>query len=222
MRNIAARVFSRAEWREAAMIGKLKGVVDSFGDEFVILDVHGVGYVVTCSSRTLQNLPRPGEAATLAIETQVREDSIRLFGFLQEAERDWFRLLQSVQGVGAKVALAILSILPPGELAGAIAMQDKAMVSRASGVGPKLAARIVAELKDKAPAFGSVDPSAVQLAGGEAPLEPGAAQDAISALCNLGYARPQAATAVAASVKALGEGADASALIRRGLKELAK
>ena len=140
------------------MIGKLRGVVDSFGDDFVILDVAGVGYVVNCSSRTLQHLPRAGEPATLAIETQVREDSIRLFGFSRDAERDWFRLLQSVQGVGAKVALAILSILPPDELANAIAMQDKATVSRASGVGPKLAARIVAELKDKAPAFASVDP----------------------------------------------------------------
>jgi holliday junction DNA helicase RuvA len=204
------------------MIGKLKGVVDSFGEDWVILDVHGVGYVVSCSVRTLQNLPRPGEAAALAIETQVREDSIRLFGFLQEAEREWFRLLQSVQGVGAKVALAILSILSPDELSGAIAMQDKAMVSRAPGVGPKLAARIVAELKDKAPAFGSVDVAAARIAGSDAAAEPGAVQDAISALCNLGYARPQAAVAVAASVKALGEGADASALIRRGLKELAK
>jgi Holliday junction DNA helicase RuvA len=204
------------------MIGKLKGVVDSFGEDFVILDVHGVGYVVNCSSRTLQNLPRAGEAATLAIETQVREDSIRLFGFAQDAERDWFRLLQSVQGVGAKVALAILSILPPNDLAGAIATQDKAMVSRASGVGPKLAARIVAELKDKAPAFGTVDAMAMRLAGEEAGGEPGAVRDAISALCNLGYGRPQAATAVAASVKALGEDADASALIRRGLKELAR
>ncbi len=204
------------------MIGKLKGVVDSFGEDFVILDVHGVGYVVSCSTRTLQNLPRAGEAATLAIETQVREDSIRLFGFAQDAERDWFRLLQTVQGVGAKVALAILSILPPSDLAGAIATQDKAMVSRASGVGPKLAARIVAELKDKAPAFGGVDAMAMRLAGEEANGEPGAVRDAISALCNLGYARPQAAIAVAASVRALGEDADASALIRRGLKELAR
>jgi len=202
------------------MIGKLRGVVDSFGDDFVILDVAGVGYVVNCSSRTLQHLPRVGEPATLAIETQVREDSIRLFGFSRDAERDWFRLLQSVQGVGAKVALAILSILPPDELANAIAMQDKATVSRASGVGPKLAARIVAELKDKAPAFASVDPAA-RLAGEDASNAPSSVRDAISALCNLGYGRPQAVAAVAASAKALGEDADASALIRRGLKELA-
>ncbi len=204
------------------MIGKLKGLVDSFGEDFVILDVNGVGYVVTCSTRTLQKLPRVGEAAALSIETQVREDSIRLFGFESDAERDWFKLLQSVQGVGAKVALAILSILGPSELASAIAMQDKALVSRAPGVGPKLAARIVAELKDKAPAFGAVDLVLARLAGeDEAKTAPSAVRDAISALCNLGYGRPQAAVAVAASVNALGEDADASALIRRGLKELA-
>jgi Holliday junction DNA helicase RuvA len=203
------------------MIGKLKGLVDSYGEDFVILDVQGVGYVVHCSTRTLQKLPAAGEAAALAIETQVREDSIRLFGFSAVAERDWFRLLQTVQGVGAKVALAILSILGPGELAAAIAGQDKAMVARASGVGPKLAARIVAELKDKAPAFAALDPAVARLSGEESAAAPQAAQDAISALVNLGYGRPQAAAAVAASLKALGESADAGALIRRGLKELA-
>ncbi len=204
------------------MIGKLKGLIDSYGEDFVILDVNGVGYVVQCSARTLQKLPRPGEASALAIETQVREDSIRLFGFESENERDWFRLLQNVQGVGAKVALAILSILPPGELAAAIATQDKAMVARAPGVGPKLAARIVAELKDKAPAFGAVDPLVARLSGDmEAENAPSAVRDAISALVNLGYGRPQAAAAVAASVKKLGEGAETGALIRQGLKELA-
>jgi Holliday junction DNA helicase RuvA len=204
------------------MIGKLKGVIDSYGEDFVILDVHGVGYVVFCSARTLQNLPKEGEAAILAIETQVREDAIRLFGFASDAERDWFRLLQSVQGVGAKVALAILSILRPGELATAIATGDKAMIGRASGVGPKLAQRIVAELKDKAPAFGSVDPVLAKLAGDvEEKKAPQPVRDAISALANLGYGQPQAAAAVAAALKALGEGADAAALIRRGLKELA-
>lgn len=204
------------------MIGKLKGVIDSYGEDFVILDVHGVGYVVFCSVRTLQNLPQPGEAATLAIETQVREDAIRLFGFKSDAERDWFRLLQSVQGVGAKVALSILSIMTTGELATAIATQDKAMIGRASGVGPKLAARIAAELKDKAPAFGGVDPALVKLAGDvEAKTAPGPVRDAISALTNLGYGQPQAAAAVSAAMKVLGEGADAAALIRRGLKELA-
>jgi Holliday junction DNA helicase RuvA len=205
------------------MIGKLSGVIDSFGDDYLILDVNGVGYVVTCSSRTLQRLPARGEPASLAIETQVREDAIRLFGFISDAERDWFRLLQSVQGVGAKVALAILGILPAGELATAIGTQDKASVARAPGVGPKLAARIVAELKDKAPALAAVDPIVARLAGEEeAKRAPRPVQDAISALVNLGYGRPQAAAAVAASVSALGESAEAPALIRRGLKELAQ
>ena len=204
------------------MIGKLKGMIDSYGEDFVILDVNGVGYVVQCSSRTLQKLPKVGEAASLAIETQVREDAIRLFGFTSDAERDWFRLLQSVQGVGAKVALAILGVLGPGELGTAIGTQDKTAVSRAPGVGPKLAARIVAELKDKAPALSAVDPVVARLAGeDEAKGAPKPVQDAISALVNLGYGRPQAVAAVAASVKALGEGAETSALIRRGLKELA-
>ncbi|MGE0236268.1 Holliday junction branch migration protein RuvA [Methylocystis sp.] len=204
------------------MIGKLKGLIDSYGEDFVILDVNGVGYVVHCSTRTLQNLPRAGEASALAIETQVREDSIRLFGFASEAERDWFRLLQSVQGVGAKVALAILSILSANDLASAIAMQDKTTVARAPGVGPKLAARIVAELKDKAPAFGAVDPAIVRLSGEESEGAPSAARDAISALVNLGYGRPQAAAAVAESLKQLGDGAEAGALIRQGLRELAR
>jgi Holliday junction DNA helicase RuvA len=205
------------------MIGKLSGIIDSFGDDYLILDVNGVGYVVTCSSRTLQRLPARGEPASLAIETQVREDAIRLFGFTSDAERDWFRLLQSVQGVGAKVALALLGILSAGELATAIGTQDKASVARAPGVGPKLAARIVSELKDKAPALAAVDPLLARLAGEEeAKSAPRPVQDAISALVNLGYGRPQAAAAVAASLSALGDAAEAPALIRRGLKELAQ
>ncbi len=204
------------------MIGKLKGVVDSLYEDHLILDVHGVGYVIACSSRTLQKLPGPGEAAVLAVETQVREDSIRLFGFLSDGERDWFRLLQNVQGVGSKVALAILSILPPSDLTAAIALQDKAAIARAPGVGPKLAARIVAELKDKASDFSAVSPQALALAGEPAPGESSAAAEATSALVNLGYARPQAAAAIAASLRALGDGAETSALIRRGLKELAQ
>ena len=205
------------------MIGKLKGVVDSLHEDHVILDVHGVGYVVSCSTRTLQKLPRAGEAAVLAIETQVREDAIRLFGFLSDSERDWFRILQNVQGVGAKVALAILSILPPSDLTSAIALQDKASISRAPGVGQKLAARIVSELKDKAGALGGVDAGAMALAGSDAaPAGSSAAGEAISALINLGYPRPQAATAIAASLKVLGETAETAALIRRGLKELAQ
>jgi Holliday junction DNA helicase RuvA len=200
------------------MIGKLKGIVDSHGEDFVILDVHGVGYIVHCSGRTLQKLPRRGEAATLAIETQMREDSIKLFGFLSETERDWFRLLQSVQGVGAKVALAIQTVLDAAELASAIACQDKAAIAQAPGVGPKLAARIASELKDKAAASGAPAARLAGLDGGQ----PAAAQDALSALVNLGYGRPQAAAAVAASVAALGDGAPASELILRGLKELAR
>jgi Holliday junction DNA helicase RuvA len=167
------------------MIGKLRGTIDSIGEDFVILDVHGVGYVVNCSTRTLQNLPAAGEAAALAIETQVREDSIRLYGFLSDDERDWFRLLQTVQGVGAKVALALLGILSTSELGAAIARQDK---------------------------------TALATAAAEAP----AVQDAIAALISLDYSRQQAANAVAVARAELGEAAEAPALIRRSLKELAR
>jgi Holliday junction DNA helicase RuvA len=206
------------------MIGKLTGVVDSKAEDSVVLDVQGVGYVVHCSARTLQGLPPTGQAAILAIETQVREDSIKLFGFTTAAERDWFRLLQSVQGVGAKVALAVQSVLSPAELATAIACQDKAAFARAAGVGPRLAARIAAELKDKAPAAAALSFPATAGAGAGAIGEGAspAMADAISALVNLGYGRSQAAVAVAASIRALGEDADASDLIRRGLKELAQ
>lgn len=205
------------------MIGKLKGTIDSFGEDHVILDVHGVGYVVFCSTRTLQNMPKPGEAAVLAIETQVREDAIRLFGFQRDAERDWFRLLQTVQGVGAKVALAILSIFDSGALASAISLQDKAAVSRAPGVGPKLAARIVAELKDKAPGLGTVDMGAVALVDAmEDRRAPQPVQDAILALVNLGYGQPQAAGAVAAAARALGDDGDTGRLVRQALKELSR
>ena len=205
------------------MIGKLKGIIDSYDEDMVILDVQGVGYLVHCSGRTLTALPPVGEAASLMIETHVREDMIRLFGFRSAAERDWFRLLQSVQGVGSKVALAILSVLDLGELASAIGTLDKAMIARAPGVGPKLAARIVAELKDKAPAFGGVDPLISRLAGavegGKA--VPAPISDAISALVNLGYAQAQASAAIAAVVKREGEDLAAAQLIRLGLKEMA-
>jgi Holliday junction DNA helicase RuvA len=202
------------------MIGRLKGVVDSKAEDLVILDVNGVGYVVHCSARTLQGLPAKGEAVALAIETQVREDSIRLYGFASDVERDWFRLLQSVQGVGAKVALAVQSVLSPGELATAIACGDKAAFARAPGVGPRLAARITAELKDKAPAYSGADLIIAEAADGAASASP-AMSDAVSALVNLGYGRSQAAVAVAAALRALGEDAPAGALIKRGLKELA-
>lgn len=205
------------------MIGKLKGTIDSYSDDTLILDVHGVGYLVHCSSRTLQSLPAVGEAATLFIETVVREDMIRLFGFASALEQDWFNILLSVQGVGQKVALAILSMLKPGELANAIAMKDKAAIARTSGVGPKLAERICVELKDKAPAFGTLDAGTVKLAGDlEEGRIKGPVKDAISALVNLGYGQPQAAAAIAAAANALGDAAETGALIRQGLKELAK
>jgi len=135
------------------MIGKLKGILDSIGDESIIIDVGGVGYEVHCSARTLGSLPAINEPCTMMIETHVRETEIKLFGFANDMERDWFKLLQSVQGVGAKVALAIQSTLSAGDLASAIALQDKAMVARAPGVGPKVAQRIVLELKNKVPAY---------------------------------------------------------------------
>jgi holliday junction DNA helicase RuvA len=205
------------------MIGKLKGVIDSYGEDSVILDVNGVGYQVYCSPRTLQELPPVGAAATLAIETHVREDQIRLFGFLTDAEREWFRLLQTVQGVGAKVALAVLGTLKPADLATAIAMRDKAMVARTPGVGPKVAERIVTELKDKAPAYAQVDPALVRLSGAlDEKRAPQPLSDAVSALVNLGYAQPLAAAAVAAAARSAGDAAEVRTLIRLGLKELAK
>jgi holliday junction DNA helicase RuvA len=205
------------------MIGKLKGIIDSYGEDCIVLDVGGVGYLVHCSGRTLQELPGTGQPATLSIETHVREDQIRLFGFMTDVEREWFRLLQTVQGVGAKVALSVLGTLKPADLASAIAMRDKAMVARTPGVGPKVAERIVTELKDKAPAYAQVDPAVVRLAGAiDEKRAVGPVADAVSALVNLGYGQPQAAAAVAAATRSAGEGADAARLIRLGLKELAK
>ena len=205
------------------MIGKLKGTIDSYGEDYVIVDVHGVGYQVHCSSRTLQSLPSPGEAATLSIETHVREDQIRLFGFASDVEREWFRLLQTVQGVGAKVALAVLGTLRPSDLANAIALRDKAAISRTPGVGAKVAERIVTELKDKTPALADVDPAVVKLSEQmDDHRAPQPVRDAISALVNLGYGQPQAAAAIASAARSAGEGADTAKLIRFGLKELAK
>jgi holliday junction DNA helicase RuvA len=205
------------------MIGKLKGLIESYGQDTVIVDVNGVGYEVHCSARTLQELPGVGQPATLSIETHVREDQIRLFGFVTEIEREWFRLLQTVQGVGAKVALAVLGTLKPSELASAIAMRDKGMVARAPGVGPKVAERIVTELKDKAPAYTNVDPALVRLSGAlDDKRAPAPVTDAVSALVNLGYAQAQAAAAIAAAARSAGDGAEATTLIRLGLRELAK
>lgn len=204
------------------MIGKLRGVVDSLNEESFILDVNGVGYLVAASARTLQSLPPAGQPAELMIETHVREDAIRLYGFLTAAERDWFRLLQNVQGVGAKVALGILGTLTADALSGAIARQDRGMMARAPGVGPKLAARLVLELKDKALAF---DVAGLERA--DADVEntakpPKAAEDAVLALVGLGYARLQAAAAVAKCSASLGPDAETAALIRAGLRELAQ
>jgi Holliday junction DNA helicase RuvA len=205
------------------MIGKLKGLIETYGQDSVILDVNGVGYEVHCSARTIQELPGIGQPAALSIETHVREDQIRLFGFVTEIEREWFRLLQTVQGVGTKVALAVLGTLRPSELASAIAMRDKAMVARAPGVGPKVAERIVTELKDKAPAYTNVDPALVRLSGAlDDKRAPAPVIDAVSALVNLGYAQAQAAAAIAAAARSAGEGAEATTLIRLGLRELAK
>src|SRR6202790_185815 len=205
------------------MIGKLKGLIDSYGQDFVIVDVNGVGYLVHCSARTLQALPAQGEAVTLAIETHVREDQIRLFGFLSDAEREWFRLLQTVQGVGTRVALSILSTLKPADLASAIALRDKAMITRTPGVGPKVAERIVTELKDKAPAYTALDPALVRLSGElDEKRAPQPVADAVSALVNLGYGQPQAVAAIAAAARSAGETADVTTLIRQGLKELGR
>jgi holliday junction DNA helicase RuvA len=205
------------------MIGKLKGIIDSYGEDHVILDVNGVGYLVHCSARTLQALPATGEPVVMAIETHVREDQIRLFGFLLDGEREWFRLLQTVQGVGTKVALSILGTLKPADLASAIALRDKTMVARSPGVGPKVAERIVTELRDKAPAYADLDPAVVRLSGElDARRAPQPVSDAVSALVNLGYGQPQAAAAIAAASRAAGEGADTKSLIRLGLKEIAK
>jgi holliday junction DNA helicase RuvA len=205
------------------MIGKLKGVLEAYGEDFVIVDVQGVGYEVYCSARTLQALPPTGEAVTLAIETHVREDQIRLFGFLSDLDREWFRLLRTVQGVGTKVALSILGTLQPGELASAIALRDKAMIARAPGVGPKVAERVVTELKDRAPAYANADPAVIRLSGAvDDKRAPQPVSDAVSALVNLGYGRPQAAAAIAAATRTAGESADARQLIRLGLKELGK
>ncbi|MGE0500912.1 MAG: Holliday junction branch migration protein RuvA [Rhizobiaceae bacterium] len=206
------------------MIGKLKGTLDEIGEDHCVVDVHGVGYVVYCSARTLSALPSPGEAIVLFIETYVREDVIRLYGFQSGLEREWFRLLQNnVQGVGAKVALAVLSTLSPADLANAIALRDIAMVSRAPGVGKKVAERIVTELKNAAPAFAGEASGTIGLKRelGEG-VAPAPVADAVSALVNLGYSRDIAANAVAAAMKAAGAGADSAKLIRLGLKELAR
>ncbi len=200
------------------MIAMLAGIVEQRGTESVVLDVNGVGYLVFASARTLGRVPARGEPLRLLIETHVREDHIHLYGFADEAERSWFRLLTTVQGVGARLGLAILSVLTPDALATAILAQDKAALSRADGVGPKLATRIASELKDKAGGIALVGPAAASVGAPEG----AAAADAVSALVNLGYSRSDAFGAVTQAAKRLGEAAKIDALIRAGLQELSR
>lgn len=213
------------------MIARLRGTIEQIGFDRgdsanVLIDVNGVGYLAQVSSRTRARLPQSGETATLLIEMQVREDAIVLYGFIDTAERDWFRTLTTVQGVGGRVALNILSVLEPGQLAGAILAQDRAGLSRADGVGAKLAARLVTELKEKANAWGVASNSAkkepaimrgVIPAGGSQ-----VSDDAISALINLGYRPGEASGAVATALRQLGDNPDAATLIRLGLAELGR
>ncbi len=201
------------------MIGKLKGRIDSGGVDWVMVDVGGVCYFVSCSSNTLRALPPVGEFGEVHTEMLVSQDNIRLVGFATILERDWFRLLQTVQGVGTRVALGILSTLSPSEVGSAIALQDKAMISRSPGVGKKLAERIVLELKDKVPAFSAVDMG--QVAAELASPRSSATSDAVSALVNLGYGQSQAAMAVSQALKKNGDDQPTEKLIRAALKELA-
>jgi Holliday junction DNA helicase RuvA len=203
------------------MIAALRGTVDQAAEDFVVIDVNGVGYLVFASARTLRGLPPVGSEVRLQIETHVREDHIHLYGFLDAAERDWFRLLLTVQGVGAKVALALLSALSPQELATAIAAQDRTAITRAQGVGPKLGQRLVTELKEKAAAMVMPAALAKRLPGSEAPSG-SVNEDAVSALVNLGYKRAEAFGAVARATQNLGDKPDLQALIRAGLRELSQ
>jgi Holliday junction DNA helicase RuvA len=198
------------------MIARLTGILAEAGADHAVIDVNGVGYLVQLSGRTLSALGGAGAQVKILTDMQVREDAITLFGFGSVAERDWFRLLTQVQGVGGRVALSILTVLAPDEISRAVASGDKAMVARANGVGPKLALRIVTELKDKAgPALG--------LAGGAASAPKGSAQaDALSALGNLGFRPAEASAAVGAAVEELGEGATLDALVRLALRKAAK
>lgn len=197
------------------MIAALSGAVLSCGADQAVIDVGGVGYLVFASRRTLERMPAKGEAVRVLVETHVREDHIHLYGFIEESERAWFRLLTTVQGVGARVALAILSVLSADEIARAIAAQDKVIITRADGVGPKLAARITAELKDKVGeiSFGAPTRGADQPGGN-------ASSDAVSALVNLGYGRSEAFGAIAQAAATLGRTASIEALVKAGLREL--
>jgi len=199
------------------MIARLTGILDAIGEDHAVIDVNGVGYLVFCSARTLRTLGERGAQVSLAVETHVREDHIHLYGFADAVERDWFRLLTTVQGVGAKVALAILGTLSPEDLANALMAEDKASLTRAPGVGPRVATRTLAELRDKAGELTSV--RTAQLSAGEA-APTGAVDDAVSALVNLGYRRADAFGAVARAVKALDGEPAVETLVRAGLREL--
>jgi holliday junction DNA helicase RuvA len=222
------------------MIGMLKGVVAALAEDAALIDVHGVGYLVSAGSRTLSRLA-VGEGVTLRIETHVREDAIRLFAFTSEEERAWFVHLQSVPGVGAKVALAVLDVLPPGALLDAVQLEDKASIARANGVGPKLAARLAQELKTKPPptgflGIGGAGPSgsdgpftspATASASGEEGRREGLSDlalrnQAVSALVNLGYGQPEALRAVSTAYRGFAEDPEVSALVRAALKELGR
>jgi len=206
------------------MIAKLKGILDSHREDGAIIDVGGVGYLIFGSSRTLGQLGNPGDPVSVHVETHVREDHIHLYGFTSEAERRWFQVLQTVQGVGAKAALAILSALSPDEVMQAVAAQDKTMLTRADGVGPKLATRIVNELKDKAAGFSLGAELVATKPGSAAPASPvngGPIEDAVSALVNLGYGRSDAYGAVVAASRSLGEDPALDRLISTSLRELA-
>ena len=200
------------------MIAKLTGILDSIGEDRIVIDVGGVGYLAYCSGRTLRALPAVGGSVALVIETHVREDHIHLYGFIDAAERDWFGLLTAVQGVGARVALAILSVLEPSVIIDAVIAQDKATFTQAAGVGSKLAARLVTELKDRVGELVVVRP--VQFAAEAAAEGAGPVADAVSALVNLGYRRVEAYGAVSQVASRLGADSEIEALITAGLKEL--
>ena len=203
------------------MIAKLKGLVEHIGEDGAVVDVAGVGYQVFASARTLADLPGAGQPVELLIETHVREDHIHLYGFANARERDLFRLLQTVQGVGAKVALGVLGALTAETLENAIAAEDKSVFAPVAGVGPKLAQRILTELKDKVAGQAFAVVGARAASGGAAPSG-GSFGDAVSALVNLGYRPVEAQGAVMAAANDLGGEAPVEALIKSGLKELAR
>lgn len=204
------------------MIAKLTGTLDDFGSDWAVIDVSGVGYLVHCSARTLERLGVRGDTATLHTDLQVSENDMRLIGFASAAEREWFRLLTAVQGVGSRMALSVLSALSTDELQVACAGGDSVMVSRAQGVGPKLAGRIVNELKDKAGAMAGVSVVGAAAVGGGMPLpESSVTSDAVSALQNLGFKPAVAISAVGRAVSELGEGVALDDLVRLALKRAA-